>query len=140
MTLVRWTPFAELDTMERRMRRMLDDFGIVPAALPAADVYETENEFVFELEVPGFAEKELSVEVTDHTLAVKGEQKEEKEVDEKAYRLRERLAKTFERRFELPPAADTAKITADFGEGVLVVHTPKVKAATPHRVAIGSKK
>ena len=52
-TLVKWNPFRELDLMERRVRRMFEDVGFAPAPLPAADVYETESEFVLELEVPG---------------------------------------------------------------------------------------
>ncbi|MEX0675164.1 MAG: hypothetical protein WD067_10345, partial [Gaiellaceae bacterium] len=60
-TLVRWNPFQELDTLERRMRRTLDELGLAPATLPAADVYETEGEYVFEVEAPGFEEKELTV-------------------------------------------------------------------------------
>ena len=79
MQLVRWSPLAELDSMERRMRRVFDEAGITPAPLPAADVYETEAEYILELEVPGFEEEKLSVEVFDHTLTIKGERVEEKE-------------------------------------------------------------
>jgi HSP20 family protein len=136
MTVVRWSPFAELDSFERRMRRTLDELGIVPSILPAADVYETNGEFVYELEVPGFDERELTVEVSDHTLAVKGERKEEKEQEGKTFRLHERLAKEFERRFELPPEADSAELAARFERGVLTVHVPKAKAAKPHKVPI----
>jgi hypothetical protein len=55
--------------MERQMRRLSVDVGLAPALLPAADVYETAGEFVIELEVPGYEEKELGIEVTDHTVA-----------------------------------------------------------------------
>jgi HSP20 family protein len=136
-TLVRWSPFQELDAMERRMRRIFGDLGLAPATLPATDVYETEKEFVLELEAPGFEEKELSIEVFDHTLVVKGEQSEVKEKNEKAFRLHERLERAFERRFELPPEAVSDKIAADFAKGVLTIHAPKAKVAQPRKVAIG---
>jgi len=139
MQLVRWFPFQELDAMERRMRRVFDEVGIAPVPLPAADVYETEGEYVFELEVPGFEEKQLAIEVSDHTLTVKGERTEEKEEHGKTFRLQERLAKQFERRFELPPEADSGKVAADFEAGVLTVHAPKEKAAEPRHVAIATK-
>ena len=138
MTLVRWNPFFELDSMERRMRRLLDEVGVAPIPLPAADVYETEGEFIFELEVPGFEEKELSVEVSDHTLAVKGERTETKDENKKTFRLQERLSKSFERRFELPAEADTGKLAADFGKGVIKVHAPKTKVETPRKIAIAN--
>lgn len=136
-TLVRWTPFRELDLMERRMRRFFDDAGFVPAPLPAADVYETPSEFVVELEVPGFAEKDLGLEVTDHTLVIKGQIKEAKEEKEKTFLLHERLERAFERHFFLPELADTEKLTATFKEGVLELHAPKITAAKPRKIAIG---
>ena len=83
-TMVRWDPFRELDLMERSMRR----FGmpLLPiAALPAADIYETEDEYVVELEVPGYAEKELTIEVSDHMLTVKGEHEATTDKKEKTY-------------------------------------------------------
>ena len=139
MNLVRWSPFPEFEAIDRRMRRMLDEFGIVPTALPAADVYDTDRAYAFELEVPGFEEKELTVEVSDHTLVVKGERLETKDEKDKHYRLHERLEKTFERRFELPSEADAENIDAEFTEGVLTVHAPKVETLKPRAVAIAAK-
>jgi HSP20 family protein len=135
-TMLKWAPLRELDTMERRMRRMLDDIGFAPMLLPATDVYETGDEFVVELEVPGFEENELGIEVTDHLLTVKGERKEAKEKTDKTFRLRERLEREFERRFELPPEADTEHVKAKFVKGVLEVHTPKVEISKPKRIEI----
>ena len=136
-TLVKWTPFRELDLMERRMRRMLEDVGFGPITMPAADVYETPEEFIVELEVPGFEEKELGLEVTDHTLTVKGEAKADKEEKEKAYILHERLEHAFERRFQLPEDAVTDKLVATFESGVLAIHAPKAPEAKPRKVKIG---
>jgi HSP20 family protein len=102
-----WTPFRELDAIERRLRRMLQDIGLVSALLPAADAYETADEFVVELEVPGYDEKELSIEISDHALKVTGERTATRDEAEKRFRLRERLEHKFERRFQLPPEADT---------------------------------
>ena len=136
-TLVKWSPFRELDLMERRMRRMLEDVGFAPALLPAADVYETEDEFVLELEVPGYEEKELTIEAFDHTVAIAGERREVEEKSDKTFRLHEWLEKHFERRFELPPEADTKHLRAAFEKGVLEVHAPKSREAKPRKIAIG---
>ena len=54
-------------------------------------------------------------------------------------RLQERLEKVFERRFVLPPEADTEHLAAEFGEGVLIVHAPKLTEIEPRKVAIGKK-
>ena len=135
-TIVKWAPFQDLDVIERRMRRMLEDFGVAPAPLPAADMYETEKELVVELDVPGFEEKELALEVSDHTLTNKGERKVEKEEKDKSFFLQERLEKHFERRFTLPPEADTEHIDARFHTGVLEVHVPKVEQVKARKIEI----
>lgn len=135
-TLVKWAPFSELDVFERRMRRMLEDFGVAPAPLPAADMYETEKELVVELDVPGFEEKELVLEVSDHTLTIKGERLAEKEEKRKSYYLHERLEKRFERRFSLPPEVDTEHIDATFSTGVLEVHVPKIEPLKARKIEI----
>jgi len=135
-TIVKWAPFWDVDVMERRMRRMLEDFGVAPAPLPAADLYETETELIVELEAPGFEEKELALEVTDHTLTIKGERMKEKEEKEKTFFLHERLEKHFERTFTLPPEADVEHIEAKFETGILEVHVPKVELAKARKIAI----
>ncbi|HZO50732.1 MAG TPA: Hsp20/alpha crystallin family protein [Gaiellaceae bacterium] len=135
-TLVRWSPFQELETLERRMRRLLGMGELLSPVLPAADVYETDDEYVVELEVPGFAEKELTVDVSDHTLAVKGTREAEQETKEKTFLLQERLEKAFERRFALPEEADTEHVEASFADGVLKIAAPKKAQAKPRTVPI----
>ena len=135
-SLVRLSPFRDLDLMERNMRRVFEGFGLYPSLLPAADVYETTDEYVVELEVPGYDEKELGIEVSDHTLTATGERKHAKAETEKTFRLHERLEKQFERTFVLPAEADTEKVKATFKQGVMEVRAPKARTATPTKVPI----
>lgn len=138
-TLVKQSAFPELDAMERQFRRLLS-MPLMPAfvapAIPAADVYETPREFVVELEVPGYEEKELTLELSDHTLAVKGVRGETTPENDKSYRLRERLEQRFERTFALPQEVDGEHITAAFEKGVLKVHAPKLTTAKPRTITI----
>jgi HSP20 family protein len=135
-TLLKWSPLTELDLMDRRMRRMFEGLGFAPHVLPATDVFETEKEFVFEVEVPGYEEKDLGIEISDHTLTIKGERVEAKKREETAYRLHERLEHEFERRFHLPAEADTERLEAQFGKGVLTVHAPKLVVTEPKKIEI----
>lgn len=139
MILTRWTPFQELEMFDRRTRRLFDELGFTRTVIPAVDVFERKGEYVYELEVPGFEEKELDIEVSDHVLTVTGERLEEKEEKDKTFLLHERLARTFERRFELPPEADTMKVKAEFKTGILAVHAPKTKVLEPKKVEIARK-
>ena len=135
-TMLKWSPFQDLDSVERRMRRMLGEVGFAPTLLPAADIYETDDEFVVEVEVPGYEEAELGIEVSDHRLTIKGQRRESKEKTERAFRLHERLEREFERRFELPAEADTKHVQAKFIKGVLEVHAPKLAVSKPQKIEI----
>jgi HSP20 family protein len=121
---------------------MFDGFPLMPAFvspdLPAADIYETPEEFVVELEVPGYEEDDLGVEISDHTLTIEGTRTESDDQDGKTYRLRERLECSFERRFVLPAQVDTEHLAAEFTKGVLKVHAPKLAAVKQRTVAISS--
>lgn len=136
MEVARWSPFQEVEALERRMSRLLGEpGGRLP---PAADVYETDEEFVVELEVPGFEEKELEVEISDHTLTITGARHEDIEKKDKAFKLRERLDRQFERAFRLPPGVDPELVKASFASGVLKVEAGKTAAAKALKVPITS--
>ncbi len=135
-TIVRWSPWRELESMQRRMRRMVEDIDVAPTTFPAADVYETDKELVVEVEAPGFDEKEIDIQVSDHTLTIKGERREEKETKERSFWCRERLENRFERRFELPADTDADRVSASFTKGVLKVEVPKTAKAAARKVEI----
>jgi HSP20 family protein len=130
-TLVKQPLLPEFDAMERRLRRMFEG----PLA-PAADVYETPEELVIELEVPGYEEKELALAVSDHILTITGAHEETAEKIEKTFRLHERIGGSFERSFVLPPEIEGEHVTATFEKGLLKVRAPKAEAARPHKIAI----
>jgi HSP20 family molecular chaperone IbpA len=135
-TLERWSPFRDLELMEQRVRRLFPNLILSPAFVPAADVYETEKEFVFEVEVPGFDQKELEIEVTDHTMTVRGHREAETAKSEQTLRLHERLETAFERSFQLPPEADGELVKATFGKGLLILHVPKVAQPIQRKIPI----
>jgi HSP20 family protein len=137
--LEKWAPLPDLDVVERRMRRFFEDVGVAPAVTPAADVYDTPDEIVVELEVPGYDESELSVTVYDHTLAVVGDRKGETAKQEKSLRVRERLESHFVRRFQLPTETDSAHVQAEYAKGVLTLHVPKLAGLKPRTVTITKK-
>ena len=89
MNLVSWKPlrpFGDLFSRNRQINRFFDEaFGdtdnrTLPDWYPAADIYETKDDYVFKLEVPGLNKDDINIELKDHTLSVEGEKKEEKPV------------------------------------------------------------
>ena len=132
--LEKWTPFRDLDLVERRMRSLFP--ALTVPALPATDIIETEDEYVFELEVPGYEEQELEIEVVDHTITISGRREAAEEATDQALRLHERLEAEFERSFQLPFAADGEQLTATYGRGLLTLHVPKLAKSKPMKVPI----
>ena len=135
--LEKWTPFRELDVIDHRMRRMFEELGLLTSIAPATNVYETKDAVVFEVDVPGFDEKELEVEVLDHTLSIVGHREAiEPSGKEKELRLGERLEKHFQRRFELPGEIDREHVAASYAKGVLTVRVPTTLQQKPFKVEI----
>ena len=139
MAIVKWGPWHEIEAMERRMRRMLElPFGSM--TLPSADVYETDADWVAELEVPGFQEKDLTIEVIGDTVRVTGQREQSTDEQTKTFHMKERLESSFERRFTLPAGADADAITATFDKGVLQIRAARAveAAGKPKSIEIGT--
>lgn len=148
MTLVNWSPFREFDDLFERYNRV---FGrAVPAAgqgesaravqwRPAADIAETDGEYIIRAELPAVEKKDVEVTVHDGVITIRGERRYERTDDsEKAHRV-ESFYGTFERSFSLPADADEARIQAESRDGVLKVRIPKSKAAQPKAIDIQVK-
>jgi len=95
----------------------------VRAWSPPLEVFERENEYIVEAELPGMKKEEIAVlnQVQD-TLTIKGERKAEKEAKEENYYLCERCYGNFERSLSLPSAVETGKVEARYENGVLEVN------------------
>ena len=106
---------------------------------PTADVVESDQEFRVTAEMPGVAENDIDVTVSDGMLTINGEKTEEKEEKKKDFHVSERRFGSFRRSFALPKSADVANVRATVKDGVLTVVLPKAAAAkeTAKKVAIG---
>lgn len=106
-----------------------------PMALmsPKVDLSEGDDAYEVTAELPGLDEKDIDVSITDRMLSIKGEKRDERDVDEKDYHLTERSYGAFRRSFTLPEDVDTDKTAATFKKGVLTIHLPKTRAAKSKR-------
>jgi HSP20 family protein len=127
-------------SLQRRMNRMFDDFfagfDLAPtgterfgAFSPSIDVKEDEKELLIKAELPGLDEKNVEVTLSDGSLTIKGEKKEEKEDRGKHYYRMERSYGSFHRVIDLPEGLDTEKASASFKNGVLNISLPKTETA-----------
>lgn len=93
--------------------------------VPAVDVTEQDARYLINVELPGLDESDISVEVQDDLLTLRGEKRAEREEQDKGYHLTERSFGSFTRSFRLPGDADVAKASAGFSKGVLSITVPK---------------
>jgi len=146
MALIRWDPFQEMSALQERMNRLFSDVRaqapvrgeeIVQGAwIPAVDIFETNEAIVLKAELPGITAQDISVEVKDNTLTLKGEKKFEKEVKEENYHRVERSYGSFQRAFTLPGTIHQEKVKAKFKDGILEIILPKVEEAKPKQVKV----
>ena len=106
---------------------------------PATDIYETKEEYVFRLELPGIRKDEVKVEFDGETLNISGERKEEKEVRKESYHRVERCCGSFKRSFSIPKNVDGSKITAQMKDGILELKVPKVEESKTKAIPISVK-
>jgi HSP20 family protein len=136
----RWDPFGEFEDLYQRMGRLMDQAfdGLWqpsgPAWAPAADLTETGDAYVAEVDLPGVRKDDISVELTGQELVVGGEHRDSG-TDGRALR-RARRTGWFECRVMLPGKADPDKITAALADGVLTVTVPKAETDKPRRIEV----
>jgi HSP20 family protein len=148
MALARWTPYRDMMSVRDEMNRVLNEaFGrdtndestwFSGAWSPPVDIYETDDALVMKAELPGFSKDDISIEMKENTLVIKGERKREDEVKEGSYHRTERVYGAFQRSFLLPTTVDQEKVRAAYKDGVLELRLPKVQAAQPKRIAVSA--
>jgi HSP20 family protein len=147
MAVVRWEPLREFTALQNEMGRLLGQMWGTPGGvgagngpsswLPALDVWETEDELVLALDLPGIEEDKVNVEVDDGVLTVSGQRDRTVEVKDEHFARFERRYGTFSRSVTLPQGIDEGKIAAEFTNGVLQIHVPKPEERKPKRIQIG---
>lgn len=114
-------PLHRVVDLERRLHH-----GMPLSSIAAAvDVVEEDKLFRISVELPGTEAKDIEVSVSDLTLVVKAEKKNDREEQAQGYYLREREYGAFERFIEMPIGVDHDKIEAQFANGVLTIELPK---------------
>ena len=106
---------------------------------PACDIFETKDEIIVKAELPEVKRENVYVSFENNVLTIRGERKLEEETTRENYHRVERSYGEFVRTFTLPTFVNTAKITAEFKDGMLRVTLPKQEEAKPKQVEIKVK-
>ena len=146
MSLGRWDPFKNIATLQDRINRLFDDAfprSVDPdedlslcAWRPLVDIYEAETGIVIQVDLPGVRKQDVSVEVKENMLTIKGERMADTETDDNSYYRRERCCGTFQRSFAMRTMIAPDQIIASFKNGVLTIKVPKPEEQQPKQVSV----
>ena len=134
--IVAWEPFAEISQLTNQLERFLErgspmgDEGFVPLA----DIEETDNSYVVEIELPGVHREDVDVELDGNELVVTGEVKERKR--EGLLRRRTRRIGNFEYRVTLPGDLRADDVEASLAHGLLTVQVPKAQTTKHSKIEV----
>lgn len=130
----------DLFSIQERVNRLFEDaLGGAEAGeetgagtwSPVVDIYETEQDFIVEAELPEVRQSDIEIRIQDSTLTIEGERKLQRSTTEGYHRI-ERAHGRFARSFVLPGSVDQESVKATFRDGVLRIVLPK-KVETPSR-------
>ncbi len=146
MQLAPWSPFQAMDRMHDEMNELINrNFGrgdwsrTLGTVAGAMNIHETDVEYEIELQVPGYTENDIQIEMTEDTLTINGVKKHEGKEGKNVVR-REWQHTEFSRsiRFATPIKED--KVEAKLENGTLVITAPKVEPVQPKVKKITVKK
>ncbi len=134
-----WDHFRDL---EREVDRLLQSIKLpfpnlrLQRRFPAVNFFETESEYLLIAELPGIVAQDVELTVAGGMLTISGDRNFPAEVPEEAYRRRERPHGPWQRSLSLPERIDEEQVSAEFSNGVLTIHLPKLADAKPRQIPV----
>lgn len=144
--LIRWEPSSRAMSLREAMDKLFEDsfvglsnwsMGTGEANL-AIDMYETDDDIVVKAAVPGVKPEDVDISIQGDVLTIRGESKDEQEVNDGDYHRRERYYGAFTRTIQLPTNVKTDRADAQVDNGVLTLRLPKAEEAKPRKINIKS--
>jgi len=133
------SPFEEFDELWSRMVSRLfapsQAFGNGSDVWsPAVVLEETEDAWIFEVELPGAKREDIDAELTERELRISGTIEERERLG--VVRHSGRRTGCFEYRTTLPAGVDADKVDARFDNGLLTVRVPRPERSRAQRIKI----
>ena len=136
MTIVRYNPWREIDSLQRQFNRMFDN-ALTPdstanfgnfSKVPAAELTENKDDLVLKLEVPGMKPANINIEATAKSIFVSGDRKFEVTSEEEGKTQSEFRYGSFQRVIPLPVKIQNTEVKAEYKDGILHLTLPKAEA------------
>ena len=145
MTLMRRpSSFAEVVNLRDAMDRLFDERFFRPIwpwtgeheAVPALDLYTTQDAVIAKVALPGVKPEDVDVTIADGLVTVQGSYEEQTETTEAGYLHKELSRGTFTRSFGTPITVKGEAATAVFKDGLLTITLPKTEEVKPKHVKV----
>ena len=133
-TMAPWESAFGFPMLARLSREFDSMFEPMPSMwTPEMEMITREHELLVKVDIPGMKKDEVTVEVTDDHLVLRGERKQEKEEKKEGFFKTERTYGSFYRMVPLPDGAKSEGAKATMHDGVLEITVPMVKVEGKHR-------
>ena len=119
--------------VSKEMRQLFEDMIDRPWGIcreirgwqPSLDLYETEDSFILEADLPGVKQEDVTVKIENNQLVLRGSRSVESGLSTGRFHIMERSSGYFVRRIKLPEPVDNDTVTGEYHDGVLRARLPK---------------
>ncbi len=138
MATVRWTdPFQDFAQLQSSINQAFSNQAATRSWVPPVDIFQNgAKEVVLKAELPDMKREDIDITVENTTLTLKGEKKFGADTKEEQFHRIERRYGSFLRSFSLPETVDTAKVAADYKDGVLTIRLPLREESRPRQIKV----
>jgi HSP20 family protein len=105
---------------------------------PNVDIVEKQDELLVLAEMPGVNGGDIDIRFEEGELTIHGRAASRQD-DQTRYLLQEYGVGDFYRTFRVSEQIDASKISAEYKDGVLSLHLPKVEAMKPRQIKVERK-
>lgn len=102
---------------------------------PSVDILENQDELTVLADLPGLRAEDIDIHFENGVLTLKGEVAD-RQANDARFLIREYGVGNFLRQFRIGEVVDAEKISADYANGVLTLHLPKVVAVKPRKITV----
>ena len=100
---------------------------------PQIEMFTKNNEVIVRADIPGLKKEDITIELTEETIVLKGERKQENEEKREGYYQTERVYGSFCRTLPMPDGVKIENAKAVVRDGVLEITVPMEKVETKTR-------
>lgn len=109
-----------------------EDFG----GQLAIDAYQTNEDVIIKAPIAGVHPDDLDLSITDESVTIRGERRENQELQKDNYFCQECYWGSFSRTYMLPVAVDPDKAQASLKNGILTINIPKLEKTKTRKIKV----